>query len=145
MGFLSKLFGKKESTSPTKVSTPIKKIYSFVGTSIPLDTTTPMGNAFIKQILPFAYQNLLKGNTEFNQLFNQAVKENCPQVIGAGSAVNNEGLTIAFNSWLKEARGANLNDPTVGGLTSLFAGNANHPTSGSPFRWVVYVFIEDGR
>jgi hypothetical protein len=123
--------------SPTK----IKGVYSFVAATIMLDLSTPMGNAMVQQIFPYACQNLRQGNPEFNRLYSQVEKENTPHVQGTGMAASVEGFTAAFLSWLK-SRGLNIKDVDKKKKICVFGGDAQNPQTGLSFKWAVLIYFD---
>jgi hypothetical protein len=121
--------------------TKIKGVYSFVAATIMLDLSTPMGNAMVQQILPYACQNLRQGNPEFNQLYSQVERENTPHVQGTGMSTSVEGFIGAFTSWLK-SRGISIKDIDRKKKISVFSGDAQNPQNGLSFKWAVLIYFD---
>ncbi len=116
----------------------ISKVYTFVAATILLDLDTPMGKAFVQQLVPFACQNL-EGNQEFSQLYAQVEKENTPVELGTGIYESNS--TDAFGKWL-ESKGKDINIKPGDGKISFFAGDAQNPQDGRSFKWCVFFYFD---
>lgn len=123
--------------SPTK----IKTVYSFVAATIMFDLNTPMGNAIVEQIHPYACQELRQGSPEFNRLYSQVERENTPHVLGTGMATSSEGFADAFLHWLK-SRSINIKATDRERKICIFSGDAQNPQTGLSFKWGVLIYFD---
>jgi hypothetical protein len=132
----------RRESSEKPAAAAIKKVYSFVSSTVLLDLSTPMGKAMVDQIHPYACQQLSAGDTEFRRLYAQVENENAPHELGTGVTKSSADFGPASLAWLK-ARGVHPSGGSdVGKQLFVFAGNAQHPQSGMSFAWAVSYYFD---
>ncbi|MBI3242350.1 MAG: hypothetical protein HYZ49_08665 [Chloroflexi bacterium] len=115
----------------------IKRVYSFTSAAIPLDQATA------EQIDLYAWKNLLQENSTFEQLLNQAKKENSLITKGIGIAESSNDVAQAFSAWLQSL---GIETKFLGFLAEkqvfIYSGNAQNPQNGGSFKWSVSVYFD---
>jgi len=124
-------------------SNNIKTVYSFIVSTIMLDSSTPIGDAMLKQIPPFVFQSLRGSDATFSKLFDQVQNENSPHIMGSGMASSRDQYGAAFLAWLK-SRGVTITDiaPLVKKQIFLLAGDAMNPETQKSFNWCMFLYFD---
>ena len=121
----------------------VKKVYSFIASTIPLDPSTQVGEALLRQIPPFVTQSLSGQEPAFKSLSQQAQSGNVPSEMGTGMCHSKEDYPEAFLAWLK-TKGVTVNNIAHLLRTQIFlmAGDAMHPVTRQSFNWCMFLYFD---
>jgi hypothetical protein len=124
-------------------SRKVRKVYSFIIATTMLDVSNPIGNTIVKQIYPYACENLRNSKPEFKKLYDNVKKEHTENLIDSGMTLSSKDFASCFNSWLK-TQGMFVDNfsSLVDKQAFVFAGDAQNPQDGSKFSWSVFIYFD---
>ena len=123
----------------------VKTVYSFIASTIMLDSSSQIGRALLQQIPPYVHQSLQGADSTFKKLYDKVQKENSPHMLGTGMASSSNGYAGAFLAWLK-SKGVNIVDiaPLLKKQIFLLAGDAMNPQNQQSFNWCMFIYFDIG-
>jgi hypothetical protein len=123
----------------------VKRVYSFIVSTIMVDSSSQMGMAMLKQIPPYVYQSLNGTDPTFKKLYDIVQKEDSPHMLGTGMAHSPDDYAAAFLAWLK-TKGVNIINtaPLMKKQIFLFAGDAMNPQTNKSFNWCMFIYFDIG-
>jgi len=142
-------FEKPDYSNPTNSgdikdgNLKITNVFTFIGsTDYLIDTSTPEGNAYAKQIYPFACGELKKKSPDFAHMYDIVDKKKPPHKMQFLMVKDEEAMTKGVRMLLHSEGYTNLD--IISSLGSrLFEqnGDAMNPSTGKAMRWFFTVYF----
>jgi hypothetical protein len=152
MGFLRNLFGKKQPENSEQGVSLAKeekytegRVYSFIASTIMLDSSSALGKSMLQQVPPYVYQNLKGSDSTFRELYDKVEKKNSPHIMGTGMARSIDDYPNAFLAWLK-SKGVIINNiaPLMKKKIFVFSGDAKNPQNNKSYNWCMFIYFDIG-